>query len=351
MTVSGNNFNGAGNVAIVFGSYGDATGVSCSMTSCSGYAPAGTAGQKVCVTVVTQYGGGSGGSCANFTYVAGPPSVSSLSPNWGYLVGGTTVNVNVNMNGASTVTSVLFNSSPISFTRSGSTVSITTPILPSGVSPNETPTNLTGGVCIQVSTGSYTSSCSKDSEFYYVVQSVSGVTPNAGPLSDGSAVVIAGNGFSSSVLTDPSCKAYFGSTEAGSCSVQSSGSISATPPDMTSTTSVPIQVSIEVDGQSYESGSSGAPTYTFIGAPIIDSMRPYSGAVSSSLVVNGANFDSGNAVVSSVQFCDGPGACTLASTFSVVSDSQLNVTVPAGLSAGTYAVVLASPGGVTSADR
>jgi hypothetical protein len=117
---------------------------------------------------------------------------------------------------------------------------------------------------------------------------------------------------------------------------------------------VPVEVAIEVNSAYYESLSSGAPTYTFIGAPIISSMDAYSGLpgapVPVPVTVNGSNFDYGNAKVYQVQFCKGPGSCTGA-LFNVLNDTTIHVIVPTGLVNGTYAVTVASPGGATNADR
>jgi len=342
VTISGNYFQDAGWVEVWFGSE-ESPSVSCQMTSCSAKVPPGSVGSSVCVKVETQHGGTS--NCGSFRYVAGPPAITSVSPDTGFVVGGSQITVSVNLNGASGISEVELGRTPVSFSseNNSSTVVFTLPAIadPSYLSP--------GSTCIVVTVlpGGQTTPCYR---FSYKLEQVTGLSPSAGPIGSGSSQVITvnGNGFESSAI-DPTCEALVGSNSASSCFVNSATQIEIGVPYEGSNQQDPIKVRLEINGSWYESSSCSACEYTYIGKPVINKMSQYSGAQLSTFTVYGSNFEyEGGGQLFSVDFCNGPKDCT-STSFSITNSGEVNVTVPFSLPPGTYAVVLKGPGGKTTA--
>jgi hypothetical protein len=329
VTVNGTNFY---NVSGVY--FGKNRGSSVSVTSSTQLqvtSPRGSIGQ-VNVTVATSSLGGSPLNSSDiFTYV-GPPAVTALSPSSGPISGNTWVTVS----GSNLLeaTGVSFGGIPAISYRVVSNTEI------SALSPPHVP----GPVDVTVTNAYGTSATSTSDKFTYVLQSVSVVSPNAGPLQNGPAVTITGSGFSSATVT----AVDFGSTPARSYSVPSPTMIIAYPPNVNTPEVVSVTVTITVSGQKFT--SNGVP-YTFAGTPAITSMSAYAGSPGSTIKVSGSGFSYGSATVTAVDFCDGPGNCTpaAAGSYKVLSPTLLDVTVPR-LPAGTYALTVTTVGGTTTAN-
>jgi len=136
------------------------------------------------VDVVVTTAGGPVTDTGGFTYVS-PPSVTSLTPDSGPTGGGTTVVIGgTNL---SSPTSVTFDGNDGTVTASSATsISVTTPAAPTGVS---------GFVTVVVTTagGPFSDPFSFD---YVLAPSITSVSPAAGPTAGGTSVTIGGTNLS-----------------------------------------------------------------------------------------------------------------------------------------------------------
>ena len=278
-----------------------------------------------------QNGGGANLNNLQFTYAG--PSITSISPNPGFYTGGQATISGMYFQDAGTVTVNWGGQSlscvSLSMNSSGnSSRTVNYPARPAGTVISVSITTQYGGTSNSVS-------------FSYVGPPVvTGLSPSSGPLAGDQQVTVTGNYFTGALAV------HFGSTPALSFTVVNSTTITAYTPASSS----PEIVCVSVENAYGWSTCTSASNYTYDGAPVITSMSAYSGSAGTSVTVNGSGFDYGSAKVSAVYFCNGPSNCTNASTFTVVNDSSLNVTVP-GLSPGTYAVKVTTPGGTTTASQ
>ena len=247
VTITGTNFTA--NATVDFGTTG-ATGITVSSaTSITAIAPAGTG--AVDVTVSTPGGASSTGSADKFSYVP-PPAITNVSPDAGPLAAGTSVTITgVNLGEAAAVKFGATNA--VSFKVSSET-SITA-VAPAG----------TGTVDVTVSTVGGTSATGSPDEFTYVPPpTVTGVSPNAGPLAGGNSVTITGTNFTSNT------EVKFGST-------------SATGVEMTSPTALTVvsaagtgTVNVTVITPGGTSALSAADEFTYPGPPTVVLGQPSS---------------------------------------------------------------------------
>lgn len=148
--------------------------------------------------------------------------------------------------------------------------------------------------------------------------SVSGVEPGRGPAAGGNEVVISGSDFTgaSSVRFGPSAQASF--------TVDSDSQITAVAPAGTAGVLVNVWVTTP-DGTSTNSSASW---YYYVDPPVVSAVSPASGSQSSStsVTITGENFNGATDVV----FGRTPGQSPVsASSFTVVSDTQITATAPA----------------------
>jgi len=247
VTITGTNFTA--NATVDFGTTG-ATGITVSSaTSITAIAPAGTG--AVDVTVSTPGGASATGSADKFSYVP-PPAITNVSPDAGPLAAGTSVTITgVNLGEAAAVKFGATNA--VSFKVSSET-SITA-VAPAG----------TGTVDVTVSTVGGTSATGSPDEFTYVPPpTVTGVSPNAGPLAGGNSVTIMGTNFTSNT------EVKFGST-------------SATGVEMTSPTALTVvsaagtgTVNVTVITPGGTSALSAADEFTYPGPPTVVLGQPSS---------------------------------------------------------------------------
>jgi formylglycine-generating enzyme required for sulfatase activity len=174
VTIAGSGFVGVTQVR--FGSVSAASFTVQSNQSIVAVTPAGTAG-SVSVSVTT--GAGTGTRSDAFTYVALPPTLSSVSPATGPTTGGTTITLTgTNLTGATGVTvgGVACTSVQV---VSGTTV---TAVTPAGTA---------GAKSVAVTTPSGTASLA--SGFSYVVPpTLSSVSPTSGPTTGGTTITLTG---------------------------------------------------------------------------------------------------------------------------------------------------------------
>ncbi|MGW9075701.1 IPT/TIG domain-containing protein [Streptomyces kronopolitis] len=305
VTLSGTGLAGA--TAVRFGSV-SASFTVVSSTQITAVAPAGTG--TVQVTVTTP-GGTSNGVAFTYTSVAAP-ALSSVSPNSGPAAGGTAVTLTGS--GLTNASAVRFGSTPAtSFTVVSDTV--ITAVAPAG----------TGTVQVTVTTPGGTSNGL--SYTYVVAPTLTAVSPNQGPTSGGNTVTLTGTH-----LTGTTAVA-FGTTPAVSFTVVSPTQITAVAP-----ASVAGVVSITVTGPG---GTSTLPnSYFFVNAPVLTAVTPLSGPLAGGNTVTLV----GSSLVEATAVRFGS---TAATSFTVVSDSQITAVVPAGL-AGPVQVTVTTAGGTSN---
>jgi hypothetical protein len=223
VTVLGSGFTAA--TAVSFGSVAASYFQVLSDTALLVAAPAGTAG-TVDVTVTTPSGTSSTSSADHFTYTsASTPSVSSLSVTSGSTGGGTAVIITGS--GFTAATSVTFGGVPAAMVIVNSDTQIT--VL--------TPSQAAGVVDVVVTTPAGSSATSSADQYTYTAASapaVTSVTPNSGPTSGGTVVIINGTDFWG-VL-----QVMFGSLMATAFWINPDGSITAIAPTGSGTVDITV---------------------------------------------------------------------------------------------------------------
>ncbi|MFF0431765.1 IPT/TIG domain-containing protein [Streptomyces sp. NPDC004327] len=315
VTITGTGLSGA--TSVTFGTGHPATDVSCSATSCTATAPAGTAG-AVDVQVTTPGGTSVAGAAARYTYVA-QPAVTTVSPTSGPALGGTKVTITgTNLGGT---TAVHFGSTPAaSFTVTGTT-SITA-TAPAG----------TGTVDITVTTPNGTSTSQPDDRFTYIpAPVVSAVSPASGPATGGTQVTITGTGFTGASAV------HFGATPATSFTVTSATSITATAPAGVEGT---VDVTVTTDNGTSATGT--AAQYTYVAAPTLTALSPSNGASpgGNQVTITGTGFTGATAVTF---------GGTAATSFTVTSSTSITAVAPAGTAGTSVDVAVTTIGGTGTA--
>ncbi|MFE1173966.1 IPT/TIG domain-containing protein [Streptomyces sp. NPDC058773] len=305
VTLSGSGFSGA--TAVQFGGVPASFTVN-SSTQITATAPAGSG--TVQVTVTTPGGTSSG---VPFTYVSAPvPVLTSVSPNSGPAAGGTTVTLTGT--GLATATAVRFGvTSATSFTVVSDTQ--ITAVAPPG----------TGTVQITVTTPGGTSN--GVSYTYVGAPTLTAISPNQGSTAGGNTVSLTGTNLSGATAVT------FGGTPATSVTVVSANQITAVVP---AAVAGPVDVTVTTPG-----GTSTLPkSYFYVGAPVLVAVTPLSGPLSggNTVTLTGTHLVEATAV----RFGAAP-----ATTFTVVSDSQITAVVPAGV-AGPVGVTVTTVGGTSS---
>lgn len=307
VTLTGSGLTGA--TSVRFGSTSASYTVN-SATQITAVSPAGTAGAAA-VTVVSPTGTS---NAVTFTYItAAVPVVTAVAPSSGPTSGATSVTITGT--GFTGATAVRFaNASAASFSVNSAT-QIT------AVTPAGTP----GGAAVTVTTPGGTSASSADAYFFYAAPPVlNDAAPGQGPTSGGTVVTLTG----SSLLNASAVR--FGPTNATSFTVVSSTQITATAPPGTGSS----QISVITPG-----GTSNPVPFAYITAPTLTGLAPVSGPTSAGTVVTltGTNLATANKVT----------VGSTAVAFTVVSDTQITATVPAG-SAGPVSVSVTTAGGASA---
>jgi large repetitive protein len=317
VTITGSGFAGA--TAVNFGTASATSYTVNSDTQITAISPAGSG--VVDVTVTTPIGGASATSAADqFTYL-GLPTITAISPTIGPAAGGTSVIITgTSLTGA---TSVMFGTTnATSFTVNSLTQITATSPAGAGL-VDVTVTTPEGG----------TSALSSADQFTYIaVPTVTGVSPNAGVVSGGTAVTITGAGFTGATFVK------FGANNATTFTVNSDTQISATSPVGSGV--VDVTVTIPVGGIS---ASTAADHFTYVG-PAVTGVSPSSGSAFGGTLVTiaGSGFTGATAVSFGV---------ANAASFTVNSDTQITATSPPG--AGSVNITVTTPVAtsvITSAD-
>ncbi|MBV8194741.1 MAG: IPT/TIG domain-containing protein, partial [Candidatus Dormibacteraeota bacterium] len=204
------------------------------------------------------------------------PSLSSISPAGGPVVGGT--QVTVTGTGFASDASVSFGGAPATNVIVDSPTSIT------ATSPS---VNGPASVDVVVTTfGGATPITGADS-FSYGAPAIDSVSPNAGPLAGGTLVYIFGHGFT------PDATVSFGGVPASSVTIESATSIAATSPADSAGA-----VDIVVSAFQGVSATTSADQFAYESPPTLTSVAPNSGSKygGTSVTISGANFTSGTSV-------------------------------------------------------
>jgi Big-like domain-containing protein/IPT/TIG domain-containing protein/putative Ig domain-containing protein/VCBS repeat protein len=267
---------------------------------------------------VTDADGATATATFGLTVNTGPPTVTSVSPNSGPASGGTLVTVSgTNFTGA---TAVNFGSAPAaSFTVNSATSITATSAAGSAGAVDVTVTN-TGG----------TSTTSVADGFTYVsstAPTVTGISPNAGPPSGGTRVIITGSQFTGATAVN------FGSVAASSFTVVSATQITVTSPPENAGT---VDVTLTTPGGT--SIISAADHFTYTTLPSVGAVSPNAGPTTGGTVVtiSGANFIG----ATGVNFGSVP------ATFAVNSATQITASSPPE-GAGTVDVTVTAPNGTS----
>jgi hypothetical protein len=293
VTVIGSGF-GPG-ATVHFGTAAATAVVVKSATALTATAPPGTAG-SFDVTVTTTHGTSAAGAGDLFAY-GGPPSVSSITPNDGPIVGDTSVVI---------IGAGFTADSTVHFgTESAATVSVN-----SGTSITaSTPPASAGSVDVAVATSAGTSTTSPVDLFAYGVPTVSAISPSVGPSGGGTPVTISGSGFA------PGAFVTFGPDPAAAIAVNSATSITALSP---SASAWPVDIRVVMPGGT---SSTGSPDVFTFGDLEVTSVSPPGGPIAAAMPVTVSG--NGFAVGASVQFGGVP-----ATDVVVQSPNTITVTSP-----------------------
>ena len=315
LTLSGTNL--AGTTQVLFGST-PAKFSLVSPTALSVTAPPGAVG-TVDVTVQTPLGLSATGTADQYTYQAAPPTITALSPGSDTTAGGSVITLTgTNFN---TATSVTFGGVLASQLTVTSNTSLTV----------VDPVGAAGTVNVQVSNADGTSA---GTPFTYTATAstptLTSLSANSGPTGGGNQVTLTGTNFSNVTGV------FFGATPANAYTVDSDTSITATVP---AATAGAVTVSVATDAGISAAG--GGTTYTYNAtAPSVTAVSPTGGptAGGTSVTITGANLNGATAV----SF-----GGTAATSFSVVSATQITATTPAG-STGVSDITVTTPYGTSA---
>jgi IPT/TIG domain len=318
VTITGTGFTTGSSVA--FGTV-TATNVTFnSATSLSVTSPPGVSAGAVDVTVTTAGVTSPINQPADlFTYTSTTaPTVTGLSPAFGPAGGGTFVTIS----GTNfvDVTAVDFGTTPVT----GETV------INSNTITVDSPPGM-GIVDVTVTTDAGTSPANPADQFTYLAApTVTGVSPNSGPLAGGTSVTITGTDLLGASAV------YFGTTQATSFNVTSSTSITAVSP--LGTNPGPVDVTVTTPAGTSPINQP-ADQFTYLAAPAVLGISPSSGpsAGGTTVTITGTSF----AGASSVAF-----GTTPAVSFSVVSSTTITAVSPPG--AGTVDVIVTTPSGTST---
>jgi hypothetical protein len=273
-------------------------------------------GQGTVDVTVTTPGGTSATSAADhFTY-APPPTVSSINPTAGPVLGGTTVTVNGA--GFTGVTAVSFGSSPATSFNFVSDQQLT------AVSPAGSAAPV---VDITVTTPGGTSATGKPDQFSYVQPpTVSAIKPPFGPVAGGTQVSVIGSGFL------PATGVNFGSVAAEKFAADGDELIIGVSPAGKSGTVVDITVT----NPGGISAAVAGDKFTYVGPPSVGLVVPGSGTGGAVVAI----FGSGFTMTNSVMFGDLPARVIN------VAEGEITVVTPPGQ--GVVEVTVTNPVGTSA---
>lgn len=237
------------------------------------------------------------------------PIIDSVAPAGGAPAGGNTVVIaGFNFTDA---TAVLFGSSPATSFTVDSDNQISA-VAPAGS---------TGVVDISVTT-SFGTGTAQDAYAYTATPVLDSLNPAGGPLTGGNIITLTGSGFTGTTSV------LFGSAPAATFTVDSDTQISAKVPAGSGTVTVTVTNPL---------GTSGGKSYDYTTTPTISSVSPSGGptAGGNTVTINGNGFSSATSVLFDA---------TPATSFSVISNTQITAVVPAGSVGKVNVQVITSTG-------
>ena len=261
-----------------------------------------------------------------FTYsaTASAPAITKVTPNNGYIIGGTAVDIQGS--GFTGVTSVKFGSVTAASVKFDSDDELTV----------VSPAAAAGAVDITITTPAGTSPLASADKFTFIATgstpSVTGLSPNSGPTAGGTVITITGSSFTGATSV------MFGSTAATTFTIQGDGQILG---DRPRGTAGAVDVTVQSKGGSSAIVAADKFTYSSGGsAPTVTAVSPTGGTTAggTSVTITGTNLTGATAV----KF-----GATAAATFTVNSATQITVTSPAG-SAGTVDITVTTSGGTSA---
>lgn len=298
----GNSIMIGGNAATLY-SLASSTATAISL----GSIPAGVVG-PASVAVTTS----GGTSTVNDLYVYNPV-LSTLTPSNGPLAGGGAYAVTLSGYGFASATSVYFGATPATGLTVNTDNSVTV----------FAPDRGAGSVNVVLAVSGYVSN---PAVYDYVLAPViQNVTPNMGPVMGATPITLSGQNFNTVYsVTFNGNSANF--------TVNSDNLITTTPPSFPTVVGTPIQVSV------VSPGGHGDSTYTYLNAPNVQLVTPSEGPTAGNQLVNitGQYLSYASEVTI--------GGIAVSGSFTVVDDSLISATTPAG-SAGLTSVVVTTPGG------
>ena len=284
-----------------------------SSTTLTAVTPAHSAGVQ---TVAVTTSGGTGTLASGFTYVVAspPPTLVSLAPSSGSILGGTVVTLSGSgfLSGTTTVT---FGGVAASSVNVYDTATLT------AVSPARS----AGAVTVAVTTAGGTATLAAAFTYQNPTPTITGISPGSGPANVSTPVTIAGTSFVAGLTT-----VTFGTTAATSVSVTSSTALSAVAPARPAG-AVTVTVA---------NGAATATTsFSYVTIPTVTGIAPSSGATSGGtpVLVTGNGFAPS---VTSVRF-----GGVEATGVTVIDDTTLSAITPAH-AAGAVTVDVTTAGGV-----
>lgn len=294
--------------------------------------PAEAAG-LVDITVTTPAGTSAVTTADHFTFVTPVPAITSVSPTSGTTAGGTTVTITgTHIGNASAVKFGLTNATSFIQVSETSITAIA-------------PAHVAGTIDITVTNPGGTSATSAADQYTFVTPiaapTITGLSPNTGPIAGGTAVTITGTAFTSA------SGVVFGAATA-SYVVTDSTHIAATSPSQAPGT-VDVRVTTPAGGQSAITAADQytytTPTPTPTPTPTVLSISPNSGPIAggTSVAITGTNFTGITGVTFGLQ----------AGTFIFTDDTHVSAVSPAE-SVGTVDVVVTTASGsspVSPADQ
>ncbi|MEU5733969.1 IPT/TIG domain-containing protein [Streptomyces antimycoticus] len=303
--VSGTNLSGA--VQVLFGST-PGTILTSAPSQVIATAPAGTG--TVNVTVTTPNGTS---NPLPYTYTPVPaPTLTNLNPTNGPTAGGNTITITgTNLTGT---TQILFGTNP------ATTFTINSPTQITATAPPGT-----GTVNVTATTPNGTSNPLPYTYTPVPAPTLTNLNPTNGPTAGGNTITITGTNLTGTT------QILFGTNPATTFTINSPTQITATAPAGPASA---VNVTVTTPG-----GTSNPLPYIYVAAPTVASVSPQFGpaAGGTTVIITGSNL----ALATQVHF--GP---NLATGLTVVSDTQLTVTAPAGT--GTVVVTVTTPGGTST---
>lgn len=318
VTINGTGFTGA--TAVSFGGTPATTFTVNSDIKITATAPAHAAG-TISIAVTTPAGTSPDTSADNFVYGTVAPSVTSVSPTGGPIVGGNTVTVNGS--GLTGATLVTF----------GGTAGTGINVVNDSQLTVVAPAHVAGTVDVIVTTPSGTSTNTTADNYLYgaALPTITSVAPSSGPLTGGNVVTITGTGLTGATSVT------FGGTPGTTITVASDTSLTVVAP-----AHVAGLVDVVVTTPVGSNTNTTSDNYTYSNAPFITDISPAAGPIAGGTIVTitGVGFTGATAVTF---------GGTAATAFTVVSSTQITATAPAHAS-GIVNVVVTGPDGSSPTD-